>query len=105
MTLFSGGKTDSSYTLPEDTALSLQQAVDLAIDTMLKRSGLTKEAFLQYTLLYGYYDKSNFAGDTSVWRFVWFIDQYDAATRYWVDFDDVASPMSIRFSAPGAGLG
>ncbi len=99
------GNTDSRYTLPADTTLTLQQAFDLAVDTMLEKSGLSSEAFLKLTLCYGYYDKSNFEGDISVWRFVWYVNENDSSNRYWVDFQDMPEPPDISLSAPGEGLG
>lgn len=99
------GNSDSDYTLPSDTTLTLQQAFDLAVETMLGRAGLANSDFLQLTLKYGYYDKAHFDGDTSVWRFVWYVNGQDATERYWVDFYDMLVPEYINFSAPGQGLG
>ena len=99
------GYSDSQYTLPSDTTLTLQQAFDLAVETMLGQSGLLTADFQRLTLRFGYYDKSNFDGDTSVWRFVWFVNGKENVERYWVDFQDMEAPGYINFSAPGEGLG
>lgn len=102
------GQTDSHYTLSPDAALTVQQAFDIAVETMLERTGLSGEAFLALTLCYGYYDKSNFDGDTSVWRFVWYVSPDDigvTANRYWVGFSDLPEPPPPDLSMPGEGLG
>ncbi|MEA5016919.1 MAG: M56 family metallopeptidase [Candidatus Limiplasma sp.] len=99
------GQTDNRYVLSPEAALTVQQAFDTAVDTMLERSGLSKEEFLALPLEYGYYDKSNFDGTISVWRFVWPVDPNEPMNRYWVDFTDMATPSNITISMPGEGLG
>ncbi len=99
------GQTNNQYTLSPDATLTIQQAFDIAVEAMLERSGLSKEAFLDLPLAYGYYDHSNFDGDTSVWRFVWQVDPDEPMSRYWVDFSDVLAPEAVSLSIPGEGLG
>lgn len=101
----SWGQTDYTYALSPDAKLSVQQAFDIAVDTMLEESGLTKEHFLQLPLEYGYYDKSNFDGQESEWRFVWRVEPNDSMERHWVSFSDVASPTTFEYSAPGQSVG
>ena len=99
------GHTDSTLALSPDAILTVQQAFDIAMDTMLERSGLTKEELLQLPLHYGYYDKSNFNGNTSDWRFTWLVDPASPMDRFWVSVDDDQPSSYISFSAPGEGLG
>lgn len=99
------GQTDSQYTISPEAALSAPQAFDMAVDIMLARSGLTKEELLRLPLKYGYYDKSNFDGDQSEWRFVWIFDPEMDAGMYWVSFSDTLAPANIMYSAPGEGVG
>ncbi len=99
------GDTDSQYKLSADAALTVQQAFDIAVDAMLQKSGLSKEAFLALPLGYGYYDKANFGGEEGVWRFIWTVDENEPMNRYWVDFPDMPTPAYVNLSAPGEGLG
>ena len=99
------GQTDSRHALSPEAALTVQQAFDIAVKAMLDRSGLSREAFLQLPLQYGYYDKSNFGGEYSVWRFVWHVNPDDPMDRYWVEFSDLPAPTTVNLSMPGEGLG
>ncbi len=99
------GQTDSQYEISPEAMLTLQEAFDIAAEAMLERSGLSKEAFLELPLGYGYYDKSNFDGDISVWRFVWQVNPDEPMDRYWVSVPDMAAPENISISMPGEGLG
>ena len=98
------GDADSQYVMSPDAVLTVQQAFDVAVDAMLAKSGLGKDELLKLPLEYGYYDKSNFDGLSSVWRFVWYVEKGDHSNRYWVDFQDVTSP-DASISMPGEGLG
>ncbi len=99
------GDADSQYILSPDAILTVQQAFDIAVSTMLTQSGLSREAFLSLPLEYGYYDKSYFGGEASVWRFVWYVNKEESMNRYWVEFSDQAAPTDVLLSPPGVGLG
>lgn len=98
------GRTDSQYVILADAVLTRQEAFDRAMDTLLERTDLTTEALLALTLSYGYYDKANFDGNASVWRFSWQVSD-EEADRYWVSISDTQELIVEDFSTPGEGLG
>jgi hypothetical protein len=98
------GSIDYAFALSPEAVLTVQQAFDMAVDVMLERSGLAKEEFVRLQLEYGYFDKSNFDGEQSSWRFNWIVNRDEAQNRYNVTLKDGPAP-DYTYSAPGEGLG
>ncbi len=109
------GLTEATAAIAPDAALSTQQAFDFAVEQMLDKCGITKSEFLKLTLEYGYDADTSFGDDSQddeadakpqpKWDFVWYVDQEDPQSRYWVSFTDSDTPSLIFFSKPGEGLG
>ena len=103
------GDTASDMIIPEHAHLTAQEAFDIAIRTMLERSGLTEEEIMAMPLSYGCKTTIHDERVMLNWRFDWQVveEVFDENNRYAVHFSDkIDVPAEeIFFSGPGEGLG